>query len=283
MRYLLFAVLATFNLAIYGGIHKVDTLYINRGEIEAVDSTRFEYLAFNPSPVFEKNNTLIRLSVGDSLKLYVVNTDTINHTFQCQGQATGSSPILPGSTAIFNLGFAQSGVFIYHEADPMMTYLGLGGIISVENNSHPHFFWNIKEHNKKWNDTIAQGYAVNWNDYYPDYFLINGNSNPHINTDSTARVTGNVGDTIYIVMANTGRSIHSMHFHGYHAEIVFSSKFPHHKGRSKDTFPLLPMESLILRLVPDKPGEYPVHDHNLVAVSGGNYYPNGMFLTLLIQ
>jgi hypothetical protein len=51
----------------------------------------------------------------------------------------------------------------------------------------------------------------------------------------------------------------------------------------KDTFPIQPLETLLLQLVPHQVGEYPVHDHNLVAVSAGGIYPNGMFLTLLIQ
>jgi len=43
------------------------------------------------------------------------------------------------------------------------------------------------------------------------------------------------------------------------------------------------METLVLRLVPDKEGQYPVHDHNLVAVSGNGLYPNGMFTLIEIQ
>ena len=84
-------------------------------------------------------------------------------------------------------------------------------------------------------------------------------------------------------MANTGQSIHSMHFHGYHATILYSSKNQTHVGRSKDTFPIHSMQTLVLQIVPDKPGTYPVHDHNLVAVTGNNVYPNGMFTTLLIN
>lgn len=283
MKLIFFTLLAAICGQLYGVSTKTETIFINRGQIEAVDSSLFAYLAFNQTPAFDKSNVLIRIGLGDSLILTVINNDTVNHIFSCQSKIAASSPILPGDTGIFKFLFSSTGAFIYHDANPLMTYLGLGGIISVENNTHAHYFWNIKEHNKKWNDTIANGYPVNWNNYYPDYFLINGNSNPHINNDSVARVTGNVGDTIYIVMANTGRSIHSLHFHGYHATVVYSSKYPQQHGRSKDTFPLLPMETLIVELIPDKPGEYPVHDHNLVAVSGGNYYPNGMFLTLLIQ
>ena len=121
------------------------------------------------------------------------------------------------------------------------------------------------------------------NNYYPDYFTVNGKSNPDINNDADARVIGGVGDTIRIYIANTGQSIHSMHFHGYHLRILYSSENVTHVDRSKDTFPIKSMETLVLELVPDKVGEYPVHDHNLVAVTGGGIYPNGMFLTMLIQ
>ena len=123
---------------------------------------------------------------------------------------------------------------------------------------------------------------VPWSVYYPNYFTINARSNPEINQDPLARIKGKVGDTLILYLANTGQSIHSIHFHGYHALVLYSSKNPSHVNRSKDTHPIYPMESLVLMIVPDKPGEYPVHDHNLVAASANNRYPNGMFTTMLI-
>ncbi len=283
MKYVLSILLAAICWQLGMATNVQSRLFINRGQIEAIDSTQFAYLAFNNSSVFHRNNSLIRLQKGDSLIVKVINNDTVNHTFSCQGQLPITNALNPGDSATYRFYFNNAGLFIYSVSNPLMRYLGLGGMISVETKSHAHFFWNIKEHNKAWNDTIAKGYAVNWANYYPDFFLINGNSNPKINQDPVARVTAQVGDTIYICISNTGRSIHSLHLHGYHGTITYSSKFPSHQGREKDTFPLYPMESLIIRLIPDKPGKYPVHDHNLVAVTGGNYYPNGMFLTLLVQ
>ena len=37
----------------------------------------------------------------------------------------------------------------------------------------------------------------------------------------------------------------------------------------KDTFPVFPGEAMTLLLVPDQPGMYPVHNHNLVTVATG--------------
>jgi FtsP/CotA-like multicopper oxidase with cupredoxin domain len=183
--------------------------------------------------------------------------------------------------------FGEAGTFIYY--DPLLEedyrYMGLGGMIVVlnPNSSAQNFYWNLKEHQPSYNDDIYNGLAADWSAYYPTYFTLNGNSNPHINDDESARVVGNVGDTLHVYMVNTGSSIHSIHYHGYHAEIIESTKFPSHVGRNKDTFAIYSMEIVVVELVPFQTGEYPVHDHNLVAVSGGNVYPNGMFLTIRIE
>ena len=155
-------------------------------------------------------------------------------------------------------------------------------MIAVKDHQYDSFFWNIKEHKDTWNNIITSGGTVNWTNYYPNYFTINGNSAPNINSDNDAHVVGSVGDTLMIYVANTGQSIHPLHFHGYHIEIVYSSKFPEHVGRSKDSEGIYSFEGSVFRLVPDQPGEYPVHDHNLVATTGGNLYPLGMFLTMII-
>jgi hypothetical protein len=46
---------------------------------------------------------------------------------------------------------------------------------------------------------------------------------------------------------------------------------------------MFPMDAMVLRMIPDKTGKYAVHDHNLVAVTGGNTHPNGMFTIMQIN
>jgi FtsP/CotA-like multicopper oxidase with cupredoxin domain len=264
-----------------------DTVYINRGEMMAVDSSYIPYLAFNSTSEFKKLNKRLHVSIGDSLRLTIINTDSVDHGFDIKYYSGLSTVIQPLDSATVTFTFPAIGAHIYY--DPTNSegyrYMGLAGMIVVEdpNSSSTSFYWNIKDHQKSFNETIGQGLAVDWSEYYPDYFTINGNSNPHINDDSDARVVGNVGDTILIYMVNTGQSLHSLHYHGYHSEIKYSSKFPTHVGRLKDTFAIPSMETVLVELIPHQLGEFPVHDHNLVAVSGGNIYPNGMFLTMLIN
>jgi FtsP/CotA-like multicopper oxidase with cupredoxin domain len=262
-----------------------DTIHINRGQMMLIDSTFVPRLAYNKDTNFTSKNHVIRISPGDSLHIVVINNDAESHRFNIKDVLWGDTA-QAGDTIVHQIHFPTTGCFIYGDweiSDVTGIYMGLGGMVVVADPSQTSYLWNISELNKGWNHHIDSGGGVNWTDYHPDYFLINGRSNPDINMDSTARVTGNVGDTIYIYIANTGRSAHSIHFHGYHCEIESSSRFPNHVGRSKDTFALYQYETMVLRLVPDKPGEFPVHDHNLVAITAGSFYPNGMFLTILIQ
>ncbi len=259
-------------------------LYITADSLELVDGVKIPHATFSGSPVFSPKNHRILLNVGDQLDLWVHNLDSIEHEFAVY-QLTGNQLIAPGDSIQVIQTFSNPGLHIYHDPKnfPDYTSLGLGGMIVVKDHNHASFYWNIKEHALGSNSTILNGGTVNWGDYNPDYFTLNGRSNPEINNDVDARVTGNVGDTLMIYVANTGQSIHSLHFHGYHVKVVYASDHSFRVGWMKDTQPVSAMEGLILELIPDQSGEYPVHDHNLVATTGGNVYPYGMFTTLLID
>jgi hypothetical protein len=240
---------------------------------------------FNNTNNFQPSSSLVVLNENQQVYFNVVNLDSVVHRFQI-GTLYSSGPIQPNDTLLIGFNSIPSGIYRYVDPTnaPLNEYLGLSGILHVKSSTDtfPSFYWNVQEHQSEWDPIISQGTSPDLAEYNPDYFTINGKSDPDINLDTLARITGNVGQEIRIIMVNSGISIHSMHFHGYHAEIIESSKFPSHLGRSKDTFPLYPKELLHLRLIPDKPGEYPIHDHNLVAVTGGGIYHSGMFSTILI-
>ncbi len=259
-------------------------LYIISDSLETVHGSKMPYITFNDSDVFTAYNPVIELQQGDSLRLWVFNQDSIAHEFQIINIMTSAVSIPSMDSVYVPLLFSNVGNFIYHDPlqFPKNTFLGLGGMIVVKDHAHDSFYWNIKEHDEQWSNILVNNGTVNWSNYQPEYFTINANSNPNINMDTTARIVGNVGDTLMLYIANTGQSIHSMHFHGYHGTVMYSSKNSAHHGWEKDTYAIYPMETVIIRIVPDKEGEYPVHDHNLVAVTGNNLYPNGMFTTILI-
>ena|SRR5690606_7304883 len=259
------------------------SIYINSGYHTTITSNTIPYKAFNHTQSFVAENARIVIQHSDTLYLTVVNNDSVPHGFRIKNY---SSPVVinPGDSILQEFNAPGPSVHIFYDdlQYPNQKSLGLGGMIVV-NNSQNQFYWNLKDFQTGRNDSIFAGLSVNWLQYYPDFFILNSRSNPQINSDSFARITGSVGDTIHIHVANTGQTDHSIHFHGYHAKILYSSHNPSHLNRIKDTFPCKKMETLILELVPDKTGEFPVHDHNLLAVTGGGVYPYGLFLTILIQ
>ncbi|MCR9171078.1 MAG: multicopper oxidase domain-containing protein [bacterium] len=259
------------------------SLYILRDSIHFDNGTALPYTTFNANNTFNATNARIVVNQGDQLDLWVVNFDSDPHEFRIQGETTTVTiPVGDSVQVLYDCN--TPGVYIFH--DPMNfpdnASAGLSGMLVVKNTSHAGFYWNVKEHQVGYNDSVFAGTSPNWMTYYPEHFTINGRSNPNINNDPDARVVGNVGDTIYIYIANTGQSVHSMHLHGYHATVTYYSKDASKVGWSKDSMPIYPSETMILELVPDIPGEYPVHDHNLIGTTGGSLYPQGMFTTLLI-
>tara|TARA_B110000027_G_scaffold129923_1_gene152042 strand:- start:170 stop:1027 length:858 start_codon:yes stop_codon:yes gene_type:complete len=269
----------------YGLCNQIaDTIYINQGVLQTFNGSTVAYKAFNRTVNFDKTNAVLTYSTLDTVALTVVNNDMIPHEFSSLGLSLSSGIIVPGSQVNISIHSVQEGTYIFHDAQdyPNNKNLGLAGMIVFKSSSAASFYWNLKELDTIWVNDLSNGVSPS-TVYNPKFFLINGNHNPDINTDPLARVIGNVGDTILIHISNTGNASHSIHFHGYHLELVQSSKHPYQEGRNKDTFPIHPMETLTLQMVPHQPGEYPVHDHNLVAVTGANLYPNGMFLTMLIN
>jgi len=258
-------------------------LYINKGVFVTVKQTTFPFLSFNASPVFNPNSEVITTNTVDSLRLIIYNNDSVKHGFAIKNSKFSGLTILAGQkdSAVFSSD--QEKVFIYYDPAGFNRYLGAGGMIVVSNSIYKKYYWNLKEHQTQFNHEAAKGNAVNFKNYEPDYFTINGKSFPDLQKDESAAVKVNVGDTVLIYMVNTGQSLHSIHFHGFHCTALYSTSKAIGKNWIKDTFPIYSMEGVLLMLVPDKKGQYSVHDHNLVAVSGGGTHPNGMFLIMEIQ
>ena len=75
---------------------------------------------------------------------------------------------------------------------------------------------------------------------------------------------------------------HVFHFHGYHVKILDALLNTNQVGWIKDTFPIKINDGISVLLNPDKPGTFPVHDHNLITVVTGAY-PGGMIAVLNVN
>ena len=283
MKLLFFNLILLLTSVCVSGQTDTLSIFINAGQHQLVDSATIPAKAFNLTPEFKLDGQLFRFTKGQEVIFKIINTDTIGHTIEIQEYGF-STFIDSGKLVITTITFSSNGLFQMCSKTkyPQEKYLGLSSLIAVESNWGNSFYWNIKEYQSSFNTAIQNGDAIDFTTYTPDYFLINGRSNPDIATDTLAKIRGKVGDTITLHILNSGNSVHSLHFHGYHFEILASSRTPKVVGWVKDTYAVHGGERVSLQIVPDKPGEYPIHDHNLVATTANNYYPNGMFTTMII-
>jgi hypothetical protein len=264
------------------GNQAVLDIHINVGQVKTIDSSFLSVKSFNSTSTFNFNSQVFSQDYSDSVVLQIYNHDSIEHVISVEPfvQNFKINPQQMNSVLVLNM---IKGDYRIRDVNETQAYLGLSGVIHVKRSSAlSHYFWNLKEFQSDYNKAIEIGQTVSFTTYSPDYFMINGKSFPEIEKDSEAKIRGNVGDTLRLTMLNSGQSIHPIHFHGFHFKVLYSSHFQEAIDREKDTYGLWSGEIVILEIVPDKTGEYPVHSHNLVSVSANNIYPNGMFTTMVI-
>lgn len=283
LRLVFFILLSIFAYSV-NATKVFQNLFINRGTLTTIKGTTFPFLAFNSTTTYSSQNTVINCLKNDTLIITVTNNDTTLHGFKVKNYPGISYTINPAANITCTLIPTQRSIYTYydHLSYPRNTYMGLAGMIAVKDKANDKvYYWNMKEHLTVYNQQL--GYSVNWSNYYPDYFTINGKSYAQVQLDPTAKIQNQVNDTIYIYVANTGQSMHSLHFHGFHPKALFTDCKLIKQNWIKDTWGMFSMDCMVLRLIPDKTGKYSVHDHNLVAVTGGNTHPNGMFTIMQIN
>lgn len=252
------------------------TLYINQGTIEYTLG-EVAWTAFNPTEILEPGSTRIHAEPGQVIALNIVNTTPVDQTFTIEGSELISEEIAAGATAEIEFSLPQAGVYRYYSTSVSGQFTGASGIVSVGGNADGSFYWNLFDLNIELSHDFVEGVAEEYpSDYQPEMFTINGRFYPNTLDDPDVMVMGSVGDTVLIDIVNSGFMDHIMHFHGFHVNIVSSQLQPERQGWSKDTVPIKRGEAMRFQLVMNQPGMYPIHDHNLIAVTNAGLYPGGM-------
>jgi len=257
-----------------------DTLYINRDTL-SIYPVSFQKTAFNIDTVFSPKNAVLDFPLGAPIDLVIINNDTVSHSVRLPN-SSGAINIGEGLSASITLNNLQKGTHLLYVESNVGYFLGAGAIIRVGITGQK-YAWDLWDQEPSLtedfgNELLSELPSI----YRPTLFTINATVNPMDSTSGTV-ITGNVGDTIYISIVNNGNMDHTLHFHGYHIEIIQSTLQPYRVGWLKDSFPILTKESMTVRLVPHQPGEFPVHNHNLVATLFNNGYPKGMITMLMIE
>ena len=262
-----------------------DTLYIRPGIFVTSNNDTL------PAKVFTKNQTgiptlpgpILSAIPGETVNLVVKNLDNIPHAFKVSIPGWNfDQPILPGESFVYNFTAPTIGMYLYHDPlnFPSNHSTGLFGTFIVGDNISytKEFIWVLSDHMMSWMQNGTAG-----SDYYPEFSTINGKGYPDIQNDTLAHITGRVGDTLRIKILNAGLNWHSLHFHGYHLNMVRKNSQSFPVPFIKDTFPVKPGESIELLLIPHQPGLFPMHDHNNVAGEvGNNMHSRGMLILMNI-
>ncbi len=258
-----------------------DTLYIHRDTVTMAELL-VNRCVLNPTSTFEKRNAYIDISIGDDLQLTIINTDSIAHDLGVSN-IVSLGTVNASDTVTFSHTFNGFGTFGIAITSTLGYQLGAQATVRV-GIPNQSFMWNLWEMNDTLSLDLGNGITSSIpTDYYPNVNTINGEAHPETVADTLGRVIGNVGDSIYISVVNSGNIVHTIHFHGYHVKIVQATQNTSVINWTKDSPVVQPRETMTLLLVPDKPGMYPVHDHNLISVLTQNSYGGGMITNITIQ
>jgi FtsP/CotA-like multicopper oxidase with cupredoxin domain len=261
----------------------LDTLYINSGSLTVVDYT-LQTCVFNDSATFNKQNRVFQLNSGDELLLHIINNDAVEHTFTIDGLIESGNVIPAGGSDDFFLNFPADGIYRFYSDRPGGKLLGASSMILVGYENYARYYWNMFEQQDTLTDKIDAGIETTIPlNYMPDIFTVNMKVSSELDSDTLSYIQQMVGDTIVIAVLNSGNMHHNLHFHGYHLTVLSAEKNTHMINWSKDSFPVVKDEVMLLLLVPDQPGMYMMHNHNMITITTNGVYPGGMMSMIEIM
>ena len=259
---------------------QVDSVWIVPGGVVLGGDT-IAALRFCDSPQFQAQNETLEAWLGPWV---VVNGDSVDHVLQMSEE--GEPPILvpAGGSSTLNMAMPSNSTHRLRSLTQRGDLLGLETMVRGEWEDFPHYEWNLNEWDPSATWSLAALEEVDETEpYVPRQFTINDLNFPLTLEDSTAHVQTSVGDVVLISIANHGRMDQVLHFHGFHVEILQASAHENRVGWSKDTVPVKKGECVVVKLETNQSGEYPVHAHNLVAVTNAGFYPGGMISFITVE
>jgi hypothetical protein len=281
IKFLIAISLIVFSVSSYAA--NIDTLYVLKTNV-TYNGTSFQKGVISDSlNPFQFDNAILSLIGSNSNSFLLINTDTIPYSFYLNTNASNTWSIGAQDTITVNLPILSEGTHALLSTTTAGKLLGTACVFQVDLQGDYIYSWDFWDMNTTLSQDIAASNVTSIPSFYrPNVFSINTLPLAPMN-NSNAIISGNVGDTIIISVLNSGNMTHNIHFHGFHITILEASIQTNRVGWSKDSFPVYKGETMTLRLVPDQPGTYPVHNHNLVTLLFNNNYPSGMMTMLKIN
>jgi len=271
-----------------------DTLWINPGSwVQALDT--MATMRFNGSADFDSTGAVLARPDGEAWSVVVINGDSVDHVFKLSGTAGDPASSWAGvelsagdTTAVLAPALDQGSYRFFLQGDRARV-LGAAGLLRIgypaPDPGNPDatpdydalFNWNLCEWSPERIVQVAGSQPQNWDAaYIPKYFTINERGFPQTVADPMGAVNLTMGQTGIISVANHGYMDQVLHFHGFHVTLLHDTATPQRAGWIKDTVPVRAGHTVTLKLLANQPGTYPVHAHNLIAVTLAGFYPGGM-------
>ncbi len=260
-----------------------DSLWIIPGNFIQGNDT-MPALRAEPQSIWSGFNAVIDRPSETSSSIVVINADTVAHSWSTNAPGDDITNLTPGTATTISLPSLAPGTYQYGLNDERGKVLGASGTLRIGWTNETLFYWNLCEWQPSIMELAADGEPINWSlPYVPQHFTINERSYPSTSDDPNALVALNLNDTCFISISNLGHMNHVLHFHGFHVDIISSTDHPERVGWSKDTVPIRKGESMTVRLIAFQEGMYPVHNHNLIAVTNAGFYPGGMITSIHVM
>lgn len=289
-RWAILLVLAVSGASAAGAVTVSVDLYVRGGTLETTDGRSLPVLCYagDGTGPARLPNPEISLQAGDELQVTLHNQDAAAHGFEIVGLVSAGSSVAPGTSQTFGFLFPDPGCWLYRDPvdTPVNQGLGLAGAVVVGDPGSTHdgeFLWLLNEHSETWLLDHQAGQPVDDAVYLPNYFTVNGLSGLDTLGDPRATVAGRVGDSLLIHAVNGGLRLHSIHFHGYHVQLLWRDGAALASPWEKDTVAIPAGGTALFLLTPHQPGLFPIHDHVVQSVTADGVYPLGMIVFADIQ
>ncbi|MBA2679145.1 MAG: multicopper oxidase domain-containing protein [Ktedonobacteraceae bacterium] len=291
------------------------TLYVRDTVLKLPDGTLIHAFGYTddlhghakiPGPV-------LTVTEGDMVNLTLVNDeDPTNTKFNAGGDGyalaidgfglADRGPVKMGQRYTYHFIAARAGTYWYHCRVNAIQHLqmGLYGAFIVQSaadasSAYPNTpLFNKQytfvlsemdsvEHQQEYDILHKGGPALNWNNYQPDYFLMNGRAYPDTMMDPADSINGTLGQTVLVRLINAGSEVHMMHTHGFHFLVIGANGRKLDQSYYKDTLLMEPGEryDIILRL--NQVGRFMFHDHIDEDATNNGVYPGGMITMINVN
>lgn len=231
---------------------------------------------------------------GDTVTVTLTNALTRAINFVVPGVYENSPVCNPGSSQTYTFLAPPAGSYFFTDGlnGELGRAMGLAGPLVVKPVSNSNTLFPgapvfareytlaLHELDSRINTMVARGDTPDLSTYEPDYYFVNGLAYPATGTDSSTRLTLRVGEQVALRLINIGLHMNSMHFHGYHVNVMARNRALETAVVEKDTVLVRVGECVDLMLPVTQPGKYELHNHFLPATNGNGVYPLGAMLMM---